>query len=343
MSRLAAALATFGLGALVALLGSPALLEAWLLGFVLVAGISAGALGMLMLGHLLHSKGLPAVRPTLEALAGAVPVAALLALPVLLGVEHLYPWAGDGAGWLAVPPWREAWFQPGLFRLRTLLALALWAVLAWWMARPGIHPWRAAIGLILLVPSSALAAQDWVMSRDPTWYGSLQGVAFIVQQGAAAMALALLLMVARRGLPEEERARGLERTLLTLAVATLWLWFVQFVVAYAADLPEEAHWYLRRMDGWGWFKLGFVVPALVLAIVFGGPPEWRPWRVAVVSALVLAAQVGHMLWLLRPDAPGIPPPPWLDALVLPVIGVAWTMWWLPALRRARLAGRLRPA
>lgn len=341
MSRLAAALVALALGGIVALVGSAALLEAWLLGFMLVAGLSTGALAVLMLGHLLRSEGMDAVRHPLEALAGALPLVALLALPVLIGVEHLYPWAGPEAARLPLPPWREEWFRPGPFRLRMVLSLAVWVGLAAWICRPGRHPWPAAIGLMVLVPTTALAAQDWVMSRDPTWYGSLQGVAFLVEQGGAAMGLVLLVRLARRGMPDPDRAKGLERTLLTLAVATLWLWFVQFVVAYAADLPEEAHWYLRRIEGWGLLKLALMVPCLVLAIVLGGPPDWSAWRMATVSALVLVAQFGHMLWLLRPDAPGPVPPAWLDVLVLALLGLAWAMWWLGDLGRERL--REQPA
>lgn len=311
------------LGAVVA---DAAWLETLLLVFTFASGLVAGSLGLLMFGHLLSEDWLRPVRAPLEATARFVPLVALLAVPVLLSLDRLYPWAlaGEDPSILAEP--RAAWLTPGFFQWRAALVLGLWLALAFLIARAGHHRRLSAFGLALLVPSAALAAQDWVMSRDPYWLGSLQGLALFVEQLAVALAAAVLAMLSRQGMPARSHARGLERAVLTLAVATMWLWFIQFVVVWAADLPAEAAWYLRRTEGWAWLKLGVLVPALSAAITLTAPPGSGALRLGAACALLLVQHAGHLLWLLRPEAPLAAPPIWLDVAALTMLLVLWAVW-----------------
>jgi hypothetical protein len=330
----------------------PVLLESWLVGFLFWAGLSAGALGVLAIGHLLREDWLRPVRAPLEAAARCLPLVALMALPVLAGLEVLYPWAAPGGG-PALPGPRAAWFSPWPFRLRAGLVLALWVGLAWVLARPGRADKRlAALVLALLLPSVTIAAQDWSLSRDATWFGGLQGFAIWMEGMAAALAAAALAALGRGEMPAEARGTGeaLERALLALGLAVIWLWFIQFIVVWMADLPAEAGWYLRRVEGArGLLGLGIAVPALLLALVLAAPPRHRPWRMAAVCVLLLLAHLAHLWWVVRPDAPVARPPPWLDAAVLAGLGAPWVAWWMVAMRRADAAADppggpgLRPA
>jgi hypothetical protein len=291
-----------------------------------------------MLAQLQGNSWLPAVRPELAAAARCLPLAALLALPVLLAPEALYPWAAPGTT-EALPEPRAALLHPWAFRLRSLVVLGLWIVLALLATSNAAarRPWISAGGLMLLVPSAGLAAQDWALSRDPAWYGSLQGLAFLMEQAVAALALVVLLR-RRRSLnaPASEESAGLERTLLTLAIATLWLWFVQFITVWMADLPEEAAWYLRR-SGPGWAELKFliVLPALLGAIALGIVPRWGRRRAGLICTLLLAQHLGHLVWLLWPDAPGPLPPAWLAAAAPLLMGAVGAAWWREDMARTQ--------
>jgi hypothetical protein len=314
--------------------GTPAIAEAWLPAFLLWASLAAGALGALALGHLLDESWLAPVRAPLEAAARGLPLVALMAVPVLVGVEWLYPWSQPVPPPMPAP--RAAWFSPLPFRLRGAGFLLLWCGLAWWLARaPRPGRWRAAVTLMLLLPSVTLAAQDWSLSRDPGWWGSLQGVAVWVQGMMSALAAAALVTLARGTMPGSATGEGeaLERALLALALATIWLWFVQFIVVWMADLPEEAGWYLRRMEPpWAQVKLA-AAAALVLAIALAAPPRHRPWRLALVCLLLLACHGAHLWWVVRPDAPLAVPPAWLDAALPVLLGLGFALWWGAGLRR----------
>ncbi|MBC4015894.1 hypothetical protein [Siccirubricoccus deserti] len=316
---LALALAAGGAAAF----GGPEVLEAWLPSFLLWTQFAIGALGVLAIGHLLREEWLAPIRPPLEAMARSLPMLALMAVPVLVAVETLYPWAAPEAG--PQQGSRALVLAPLAFRLRALGYLLLWAVLGRALARPGRHQRLSALTLILLLPSALLAAHDWVLSRDPAWLPSLQGFAIWVEGLAGALALAIL--AAWRTPPRAEGLPGLERALLTLALAVLWLWFTQFIVVWMADRPEESGWYLRRLGDWGWVQLGVALPALLLAISLAAPPDHGRWRMTAVCLLLLVQHVAHLWWVVRPDAPSGAPPPWLDLVVAGGLGFAWVVWW----------------
>ncbi len=319
--------------ALAAWQGSAALAESWLTAFLAWQGIATGALGALAIGHLLREDWLDPVRLPLQAAARTLPLVALMAVPMLLVPQLLYPWADEVPP--ALPPARAAWLEPLAFRLRIPVLLALWIGLAWWLERPGMPKLRAALVLALLALSVPVAAQDLGASRDVLWWSSLRGFAVWVEGLGAALALAALVSLAGGHMPPGEtgEAEALERALLALGLATLWLWFTQFIVVWMADLPVEAGWYLRRAeDGWLWLKFGVAIPALLLALVLAAPPRHRPWRLAAVCLLLLVSYLANLWWAVRPDAPLGDPPPWQDAAVLGGLGLAWAAWFRQRLR-----------
>ncbi len=322
-------------------LGSPQVREGWFLGFVIIAGLTAASLGLLMIGHLLGDRWLAPIRDELEPVSWTMPVVVLLALPLSVGVDQLYPWVGSPE---LLPQARRSWFTVDWFFVRSALYLAVWSVLAWITTRAGPHPVGSFVGLLLLAATFSLASLDWVMSREPHWWSSLFGFAFAVSQLLAALAAAILITVARQSHPASEELESIERALLTLALLTAWVWFAQFLVVWMANLPSEARWYVDRMNGgWGWLKLAVIVPTLALAILLLLPSHARSQRVLAACALLLVHHVAHMVWLVRPveHAPALAA---TDVVTALVIGGVWLLWFAAGLQRqARLeAARSRP-
>jgi hypothetical protein len=310
-----AAAAVAAAGAMLRPFGGPGLVEAWLLAVVALSGLSAGALGLLMIGHLMSEDWLAPVRREAEALGLAIAVVAVLALPLAVSLDRLYPWADGDA---ALPSGRAAYLDPGFFLLRSAFYFATWIVLSFWIVRTRRKRRASAVGLALLGPTIVFAANDWVLSRDPQWWSSLFGFAYGVSQLLAALAFVLLLVLSRRA-PDTRRLTSLERALLTLALLALWTWFSQFLIVWLADLPQEAQWYLVRLGSWGWL-LGIVaLPALFVAIAILVPTGVGRWTMLLGACLVLLHHAGHMVWLVRPGAAA--DRPWQAVLV--VIGLAF--------------------
>ena len=323
-----AALFTVALGLI---FRSEALLEAWLLAFIGLTGFAAGSLGLLMIAHLLGEYWLEPVRNELEAATLTLPLLALLALPLTLGLDQLYPWAPSPET-LQLPPLRAAYLEPAFFLVRGGVYLAVWIGLAFLMTRPGELRGASAIGLALLAPTATLAAIDWVMSRDPRWWSSLFGFVFALSQLLPALAAAVLADLVSPQRPDAKRLRSLERALITLALLTLWLWFVQFLVIWMANLPEEAVWYLHRNERFSWLMFGIVIPAMLGGIALLLPPRVGGALMITGCVLLLAQHVGHMIWLIRPSAQ-TSGAPLVEAAVVVGLGALWAAWFADGLWR----------
>src|SRR5205085_8046295 len=75
--------------------------SSYLFAWLLFLGLALGGMANLMLHNLTGGKWGVAVRPTFIAAARLVPLAALLGIPLLIGVRHLYPIAESG--WFSAP------------------------------------------------------------------------------------------------------------------------------------------------------------------------------------------------------------------------------------------------
>lgn len=338
-------LATAGAGLVVSVLaivlGSPALAELWLLVFVVLAGFGAASLGLLMIGHLLGETWLEPVRDELEPASWTMPLLAILALPLAFGLDALFPWA-DQRPAPGVPTLRDVWLTPAFFLIRSAAYIGIWTWLAVAVTRAGSHRGLSAAGLALLAATFSLASVDWVLSREPAWWSSLGAFALSVNQLLAALAAAILVTTARQGHPESEALESLERTLLTFALLSLWVWFSQYLVVWMGNLPEEAAWLLARLGDTGAVTAAVtaaVLGTLVAAIVLLIPSRLRRWRVLSACVLILVHHIGYMVWLFRPvraSALGLG-----EAALLAGMIAVWAAWlWLGLARHGSVVGRL---
>jgi hypothetical protein len=316
---------------IVLVIAEPAVLEAWLLGIILLAGVSVGALALLLTGHILGEAWLQPIRAELEAIADLVPMVAILALPILANPGALYRWVGGDTGTAD-----RDWLNPEFFVLRSVLYLAIWIAIASLAKRRDRLPVASGIGIVILIPSVSLFALDWLASREPDWISGLYGPAFAVSQLLAAMGLGLLLTLIRPGHPGRVAVESLRTALLALALLTLWTWFSQFVIVWMADLPPEAAWYLLRAGPW--LVLQYIaVPGLLVAIVLLVPPHAGPLRLMVIAGLLLVQHFAHLIWLIRPTAMHTVPA-LVDIAVLAVLVGLWLVFLSVGLsRRPNLA------
>ncbi|HVS11948.1 MAG TPA: hypothetical protein VMS76_18930 [Planctomycetota bacterium] len=344
-----------------ALLGWTALLFGWSLdperaffaylgAFVYGITLALGALALVMMAHAAGAKWFVVVRRLAESVAATLPLFVLLFVPLLFGLEQLYPWVPpldglEGHARHAVEE-KQAYLNVPFFVARGFGYLLVWSVLAaalWaWSVRQDETPESAPLaravawsgpGLLVFAFTATLAAIDWVMSLDPGWYSTVFGVYFMV--GGMVGALGLLL-VAARGL---ERAGPLAGALaaphyhalgrLLLVFVALWAYvaYAQGFLIWIAGLPHEIGWYLTRLDGgWGLVALTLVAGhfALPFALLLSRSFKRSGRRLAVLGVWMLAVHYLDVFWLIlpalaRPEARAH----WLDAPALAaVLGTA---------------------
>lgn len=289
-------------------------LLSYLFAFLFFTGLSVGSLAVLMVHLLTGGEWGDTLRVPLLAAARVLPLQALLALPILIGLHLLYPWAR--ADLLAQDSLLRAqgWYlDPTLFVIRTIGYFALWLSLLVIIGRAVANPARidalpriAAPGLVLYALSSLLAATDWAMSLLPHWHSSTFGMMVATGWMLAATALAVLYAVSTADSrePRSPQLPDLGNLLLMFVLAWSYLAFMQYLTIWIADLPAETAWYIpRTLSSWRWLAwflitFHFAVPFAVL--LSRGAKRRRSW-LAWIAALLLLANLADALWLIVPS------------------------------------------
>lgn len=307
-------------------------LRAYLVGFMFCLGLTTGSLALLMLQHVTGGKWGLVIRRQLEAGVRNIPYVALMFIPIALGLEYLYPWAGDPAnlsyhGQHALHV-RHSYLNPMMFIGRAVLYFIGWGVFAYFFLKwsplqdvPQTSPEAAnqlrlrfmrlgGGGLVFYAITISLAAIDWVMSLDPIWYSTIWGMLYMAGQALLTMAFMIVVLV---GMARYEPMKSLLRKtelhdngklLLAFVMLYTYLSFSQFIIIWSGNLTEEIPWYLARIRG-GWrpmivflFLFHFVLPFLLLLnrnLKKHGP------RLALVAILVIVVRYVDLYWHIVPN------------------------------------------
>src|SRR5207253_1728808 len=110
--------------------------RAYLVAWLFVLGLSLGSLVLVMVHHLTGGVWGLALRRILEAQMRALPLVALMFLPLLLGLRHIYPWADAS---FDTHPFQQSYFKTEYVALRWLSYLVVWLVPAWLLSRWSRH------------------------------------------------------------------------------------------------------------------------------------------------------------------------------------------------------------
>lgn len=254
----------------------------------------------------------------LHAGLGAMPVMGLAILLLVLGAPHVYPWATESAHDVLNPK-QLRFLAPQYVLLRTAVSWVIWSGLAWWLvgafrraAPRGIFiasARLAAFGMIALWITASFAAIDGIMSITPDWSSSLFGMLQIVGFAGTGMSLLLILRYAvKRDTLTDPEQTGVTHDLGNLLLAFTMVWsylsFSQYLIIWAADLPQEVQWYYaRRTPGWKAVAIALILFHFVapLALLVSRDVKRHPKRLAMVACLILTMQLVDHLWTILPS------------------------------------------
>lgn len=286
-------------------------LLAWLAAALTVLGIASGAQAILCLHGLTGGRWIDALEPLLGRLSRLAPLATLPLFALLPAVTLLFPWAG-GAGEL---PHETAhlirkkawWLDVPFFIGRTFVFAAITLLLAVWCdARMSAA--RAAAGMVLWMLAVSLLAIDWLMSLAPEWFSTMIGLWLGSSFVLSALALTALATATQRG---HDAARRNDVAVLLLAAVLFWsyLGFMQYLVVWSGNLPEEISWFVaRRTPYWSAIAvlmvlLAFAVPLVTLVF---SPARRSRGLLGAVAATVLVGRMLESEWQIQPaaQAPG---------------------------------------
>lgn len=322
--------------------------------------LALGALLCVAIAHLAGARWFVVLRRLAEAMAATLPVFALLFLPLLPGLQALYPWMRPEAALTPeVGEWAErtrGYLNTPFFLVRAAIYFVVWVSAAEWLRAWSVRqderggdeiPRLRALSTAVL-PAVALtltfAAMDWLMSLVPVWASAAWGIYYFA--GGVVGALGLLAVLGfvrwRSGEPGGASSASHFHALGKLLLAAVLFWayiaYSQYLIVWIANLPREVVWYVpRTRTSWRWVGVAllaghFALPALALL-------SWRLKRraaaLAALGAWVVAMHYLDLYWVVLPALhPEGFRPHWLDLAALFGVGGVATGFGVWRLRSA---------
>lgn len=332
------------LGCIVGLFLAPReTLVAWLVCWLGWGSIPIGALALLMLVALIPGSWRQLYEQPLRLGATLMPLVAIGVIPLLIGIQLIYPWtaAGATAGYAA---FKAAWLSTGFFVVRAIVYLLVLTALAWALlsAEPRHRAAIAAGGVILYGIIGSLVGIDFGETTEPNFHSSIYGLLALTNQWLAGISFAILLGLWTHHGDAPRAAAGV---LVTAILMWGYMHAMQYIVIWAGDIPAEAHWYLER-GRHGWWTLAWIVYGLQGLVSFCAllSPKVRTSREAMMAfaALTLLTRVAENAWLVLPGIKGLDwaIAPLMLAASFAMLGFGWVSAKAIQRRETTAAGRV---
>jgi hypothetical protein len=299
---------------------------AWLVCWLGWGSIPIGALALLMLVALIPGTWRQLYGRPLVIGTTLMPLVAIAMIPLLVGVELIYPWsaAGATAGYAA---FKGLWLSTGFFVVRTIAYLVVLSLIAWALlaAEPRLRAPIAAAGVIAYALIGSLIGIDFAESTQPGFHSSIYGLLALTSQWLAGISFAILI-----GLWTREGKAPLAAAGVLVTAILMWAYMhaMQYIVIWAGDIPAEARWYIERgRHGWG--ALAWLLYGLQGLVTFAAllSPSVRSSRRAMMTlaGLTLAMRLVEQAWLVLPGIRGIgwAVAPLMVAASLAMLGFGW--------------------
>jgi len=348
--------------------------RAYLLGFMAWLGVALGSMAILMIRHLTGGGWGMVIRRILGAAMRTLPLLALLFVPILFAVPHIYPWAMplDAVRdehireHLAKNPFiTERYLNFHGFWIRAVIYFAVWNLLSFLLSMWSKQTDRAGApdntsrfkavsgpGLILYGFTISFAAIDWVMSLDPSWVSTIFGLVILIGQVLSAMCFAVVVeRILFNYKPMSELLKPdfvHDHGKWMLAFTMVWAYFnfSQWLIIWAGNLPTEITFYLARLNG-GWGYVGLIIVLFHFAIPFVillSRPFKRDIRKLVWLAVwLMLMRYVDLFWIIEPNFSTTLSLTWADVVVPIAIGGFWLAYFFHNLNALPLLPAFDPS
>lgn len=300
--------------------------QSYLVAYIFLIGISLGCLGLLMVAYLGGAGWGLVIRRQLEAASHTLILMAVLFIPILLGLGHLYEWVHpEHAGELAqrLINHRRPYLNTPFFITRVVIYFFIWITLALVLRRFSLQQdndgdlnavqraqnWSGP-GFFFFAIAVTFAAFDWVMALDPEWFSTIFGMLMLAGQGVSALAFLITINVAlSRREPmshvlQPKHFHDLGKLQLALVMVWAYFSFSQLLIIWSGNLPEEIPWYLERFRGvWRYVGLSLIILhfALPFLLLLSRDLKRDGRRLKYVAWLILTMRFIDLLWVIVPE------------------------------------------
>ena len=304
----------------------------WLMSFLFFLSLVLGALFFTLFMYACQGGWGIVVRRICETVFATVPMMAVLFVPLLFGLNYLYPWSVPGAAEHdPLLQWKAPFLNVPFFMIRAVIYFGCWSFMALLYYRlsrgqdatgdPEVSARLrkfAGPAIIVLALTSTFASIDWIVSLTPRWYSTMFGVYFFAGSFVGFIALLSVLAPAMRGaglleaVISPEHLQDLGKFLFAFTAFWAYIGFSQFFLIWYANLPEESFWFKARLEG-SWEFVSLLLMAGHFGVPFfylmGRAVKRRGWTLAIGGVWLLVMHFVDIYWQVMPTlhAEGVRP------------------------------------
>jgi hypothetical protein len=295
----------------------------WLVAFLFFLSLALGALFFVLIHYATQAGWGIVVRRLAENTMAAVPLFALLFIPVLLAMPELFPWVrGVAEGKDLVLAGKAPYLNTSFFVARAAIYFTCWSAIAVYFVRRSRKQdasgdeaisvrLRGLSGpaIIILALTQTFAAVDWIMSLDPKWYSTIFGVYWFAGSFVSFFALVTLMVVLLKRAKLMADAVGTEhfhdlgKLLFAFTVFWAYIGFSQYFLIWYGNIPEETIFFRHRLMG-SWTAVSLLLAAghFIIPFFFFMPRtvKRKPVLLAAGACWMLAMHAVDMYWLIMP-------------------------------------------
>lgn len=315
--------------------GSPNHLRVWsniLIDGFFFFGIALGAMFFYALHFATETSWAVILRRVFEAVLLYVPYGAAIILIVLIASSfhwaHIYEWMNPAVHDKSSPLFdkelleKSSYLNLPFFWLRTIGYILTFVGFAWWFRKRSLREdeeggtaihyagfRRSVIFLVLFGFFSSTMAWDWIMSIDAHWFSTLFGWYTFAGMWVSGMNFVLLLtlyLISKGYLGDINHSHIHDMGKWVFALSFLWsyLWFAQFLLIWYANIPEEATYFLLRINHYRipFFLMFCINFAFPMVILISRDAKRNPRFLLFVGTIIL---IGHWLDVYMLFTPGI--------------------------------------
>lgn len=247
--------------------------------------------------------------------------AGVLILFLIFGMNSLYHWSLPDAGALDVLIEHKApYLNIPFFFIRLIIFFSLWIImtrLMIWASKKEdkfggqkyFHKseFFSKIYIFILALTFSLLTFDLIMSIDVHWFSTIFAVKNFVAgfYHAVAIIVFVIILLNRKGFYDnlnKSHLRSFSNYIFILSLIWGYLWFMQFLVIWFANIHEETIYYITRTQGkWAIFFylniiLNWAIPFIVL--MSGKLKESKPVLIIVCIILIIGQWVDLYLQIM---------------------------------------------
>ncbi len=251
--------------------------------------LSMGALLFYSLQFITNSGWSAVLQRVPQALGGFLPVGAVLMLLMFFGLPQVYEWAHHGITETdKLIAHKSPFLNVPFFMIRMVVYFVLFLSVGFMLRKYAKlqdknsdlkyyerSRYYAQVYIFVGAIFFSFASKDWIMTIDSHWYSTMFGfrnMIYSMYYGTAAIILVILFVRSQGYLKEIKEAHfhDLGRYLFRFSIVWGYLWFMQFLIIWYANIPELTVYYQPRFLGewqiifYAELFLNFVIPFIVM-------------------------------------------------------------------------------